>query len=137
MIVVDTNVLAYLHIPGEWTEQAIIAYRKDPLWIAPVLWKSEFRSILSLYMRKERLALSDAVAVCDQAELLMKGNEFQVPTADVLGLINDSKCSAYDCEFVALAKANGISLVTTDQRILKEFPGTAISLSLFSSSDRR
>ena len=42
-----------------------------------------------------------------------------------------TKCSAYDCEFVALAHANGVRLLTVDREILHEFPEVAISLKRF------
>ena len=42
-----------------------------------------------------------------------------------------TKCSAYDCEFVALAHANGVRLLTVDREILHEFPEVAISLNRF------
>jgi len=42
-----------------------------------------------------------------------------------------TKCSAYDCEFVALAHANGVRLLTVDRQILHEFPEVAISLKRF------
>ena len=42
-----------------------------------------------------------------------------------------TKCSAYDCEFVALAHANGVRLLTVDRQILHEFPEVAISLKEF------
>ena len=42
-----------------------------------------------------------------------------------------TKCSAYDCEFVALAHANGVRLLTVDRQILHEFPEVAISLNRF------
>ncbi len=43
MIAVDTNVLAYLYLPGEYTAQAEALLERDPDWTAPVLWRSEFR----------------------------------------------------------------------------------------------
>jgi predicted nucleic acid-binding protein len=43
-------------------------------------------------------------------------------------LVNRSECSAYDCEFVALAKYLGVPLVTADNKLLREFPGIAKSL---------
>jgi len=49
----------------------------------------------------------------------------------VLELVSARECSAYDCEFVALAKGLGISLVTVDKKILKEFSQTAVSLDDF------
>jgi predicted nucleic acid-binding protein len=63
-----------------------------------------------------------------EAALLMQGREYEVVLFHVLELVASSDCSAYDCEFVALAEDLGTSLVTVDQKILKEFPQIAVSL---------
>jgi plasmid stability protein len=42
-----------------------------------------------------------------------------------------TKCFAYDCEFVELAHANGVRLLTIDRQILHEFPEVAILLKRF------
>jgi predicted nucleic acid-binding protein len=49
----------------------------------------------------------------------------------VLTLTDSSTCSAYDCEFVALAKQLSVKLVTQDKKILREFPDVAVSLDDF------
>jgi predicted nucleic acid-binding protein len=46
----------------------------------------------------------------------------------VLDLVSQSKCSAYDCEFVALANLLGTVLVTEDKPLLKAFPKVCRSL---------
>lgn len=128
MIVVDTNILAYLYLPTGFSEQAERLLLKQPKWIAPVLWRSEFRNVLALYLRKEILTLEQAYDIQTEAETLLAGNEYDVPSLDVLRLIETSECSAYDCEFVALAKRNNTILVTEDKKILKQFPKITMSL---------
>lgn len=46
----------------------------------------------------------------------------------MLELVKASNCSAYDCEFVAVAEALGTTLVITDVKLLKAFPDIARSL---------
>ncbi len=128
MIVVDSNILAYLYLPTEFSTQAEQLLEKHPKWVAPVLWRSEFRNVLALYIRKNLLTLEQAYDIQTEAESLLAGAEYDVPSLEILRLVESSECSAYDCEFVALAKRMDTKLVTADKKILKQFPKIAISL---------
>ena len=103
MIVVATNVMASLLLPGERTEQAERVFHRDPVWAAPLLWPSEFRNVLAVYMRQRRLSLDQALQLMDNAEILLQGREYTVSSVRVLSLVAGTRCSAYDGEFVALA----------------------------------
>ncbi len=131
MIVVDTNIIAYLYLESGRSMQSEQALKKDPQWAAPLLWRSELRNVLARYLRKDLLALEDIQWIMSEAALLMKGREYEVASLQVLKLVASSSCSAYDCEFVALAKDLGIPLVTVDKKILREFPKVAVSLDKF------
>ena len=125
MIVVDTNVLAYLWLPGERTKAAERLLKKDPDWNAPILWRSEFRNVLAGCLRRGDVSLETALQIAEGAEGQMHGREFSVPSPQVLARVEGSECSAYDCEFVVLADELGVSLVTSDVRLLKSFPAVA------------
>lgn len=129
MIVVDSNVLAYLYLPGEYTAAAEALLEHDPDWAAPVLWRSEFRNILAGYLRRGTLTFEQAHALQSEAEDLLRGAEYEVDSRSVLELVRDSECSAYDCEFVALAMQLGTKLVTMDGKVLRSFPNIAVALS--------
>lgn len=131
MIVVDTNTIAYLYIQGQRTAQAEKVLMKDNEWIAPLLWRSEFMSVLALCFRQGTLSLDDALVVAEAAQQFMQDREFNVPPAQVLQLMSASKCSSYDCEFVGLAKSLKVPLITSDKELLKNFPSTAISMEKF------
>ena len=131
MIVVDTNVICYRWMSSANSAAAEIALAKDPHWIAPLLWRSEFRNIVALAMRRRALAIHSAQEIMRKAEASFEGSEFAVSSDAVLQLVARSNCTAYDCEFVALAHAEGIQLVTADRQILDEFPEAAISLHKF------
>lgn len=133
MIVVDTNVIAYLYLPTQFTEQAEQLLERETAWAAPVLWRSEFRSVLALYLRKQLITFDKALQLQTEAESLMRGNEYEIGSFEVMKFVRDSRCSAYDCEFVALATGLRTTLVTMDQFILREFPNTAVSLTSFLS----
>lgn len=128
MIVVDSNVVAYLYLPGDHTAKAEALLERDPDWAVPVLWRSEFRNILAGYLRRKTLTFAQACGLQNEAEDLLAGSEFEVDSKAVLELVRDSDCSAYDCEFVALAQKLQIKLVTMDAKLLKSFPKDADSL---------
>jgi len=133
MIVIDTNIIAYLYLPTEYTKNAEQLLTKEPVWSAPSLWRSEFRNVLALYLRKNIITFEQTIQIQAEAESLMDGNEFEINSIDILKLVNDSSCSAYDCEFVALARDLETTLVTADKQIISEFPNTATSIQLFLS----
>lgn len=128
MIVVDSNVIAYLYLPGEFTPAAEALLERDLAWAAPPLWRSELRNILAGYLRRGRLSLDQATAIQREAEALLAPAEADVDSEAVLRLAAQSGCTAYDCEFVALAQALDVPLVTMDAALLKAFPRIARSL---------
>ena len=134
MIVADTNLIAYLLIPGPATADAERVYDADPFWIVPLLWRSELLNVLSLYVRTQGLALDRAVQMLDEAEELLGGREVDVDGAYVLSLAAASGCSSYDCEFVAAAQDVGCPLVTADRKVLRAFPSVATSIADFAAT---
>ena len=133
MIVVDSNIIIYLHLQSERTPQALRALQKDPYWIAPPLWESEFRNVLAGYIRRRILKLEDAKLVMNSALQTMEGREILPPPDLVLDLVAASDCSAYDCEYVALARHLNVKLVTGDKKVLESFPETAFDISVFAT----
>ncbi len=129
MIIADTNIISYLLLPTSYTDSVESLYKIDPDWAAPILWKSEFRNVMALYLRKKIIRLEKAMQIQDTAESIIIQNEYDVSSSQILTLIDESNCSSYDCEFVALAHHFDTKLVTQDKKILREFPSTAISVS--------
>jgi predicted nucleic acid-binding protein len=127
MIVVDTNIIAYLYLPTDYTADVEAVLEKDAQWIVPLLWRSEFRNILALYIRKSIIDLGTALQMQLQAEKQLAGNEYTVNSTAVLTLANESGCSSYDCEFVSIAKSLNSKLVTTDKKLISTFPDIAIT----------
>jgi predicted nucleic acid-binding protein len=130
MIVVDTNVLAYLYLPCEFTTAAEALLQRDPEWTASVLWRSEFRNILAGYLRRQIITFDQACRLQAEAESLLDGFEHDVDSRHVLDLVRTSDCSAYDCEFVALAETLNSCLVTMDKKLLRAFPQRVIPLAV-------
>jgi predicted nucleic acid-binding protein len=127
VIVADTNLIANLLIasPDQQTAEAVL--RKDADWAAPVLWRSEFRNVLAANLRRGTFGLADALQIMADAEALIGGHEYTVDSAPVLALAYGSGCTAYDSEFAYLAQLLGVSLVTSDRKLLGEFPQLAMT----------
>ncbi len=88
--------------------------------------------MLTLYMRKNIITLEQAQRIMNGALELLRGREYEVSSYEVLRLASESKCSAYDCEFIAAANDLKVPLVTVDRQLLREFPTVAVSLNSFS-----
>ncbi len=116
-------------MPEDYTTAAEALLEHDPDWAAPVLWRSEFRNILAGYLRRKTLTFDQACSLQSEAEDLLTGLEFEVDSEAVLKLVQESDCSAYDCELIALAINLNTELVTLDKKLLKAFPDRAMALS--------
>lgn len=127
MLVVDTNIISYLFLPNEYTKYSEALIEIDDHWCAPLLWRSELRNVLTLYLSKDIIDLTTAMDIQNQAEMILSGNEFQVNSNKVLSLAKTSGCTAYDCEFIALAQSLDILLITTDRQLLKAFSDFTIT----------
>ena len=132
MIVADTNLILYLHISSDLSPVALRVLRKDSHWITPPLLQSEFRNALAGYMRRG-MSLAMAQEIMKNALQVMEERQVIPNSNRVLALAAINPCTAYDCEFVALAEQLGIPLVTADKQLIKVFPDIAISLEDFVS----
>ncbi len=133
MIVVDADVIASFWIKSARTDVALQARRRDADWIVPLLWRSELRSVLRQHLVRGTLGFADAVWIAEKAEGMMEGREYAVRSVDVLKLVKRSGHSSYDCEYVALAEAEGVRLVTGDRAVARRFPDVAVLLEDFVS----
>jgi len=128
VIVVDTNILAGHSLRGPANRDTELLLQLNPEWAAPALWRSEFRNVLCGYLRRGVMDLDKAGEIIADAGEALKGGEHTVSDRAVLELVARSKCTAYDCEFVALAMALDVVLVTEDKDVLKAFPKQCRSL---------
>jgi len=80
-----------------------------------------------LYVRKGIIDLSTGIAMQSQAEQQLAENEYSVNSTDVLALASESGSSAYDCEFVSLAKSLDLKLITGDKKLIQMFPEIAMT----------
>ena len=126
MIVADANLIGNLFLNSTDSPLAIQVFEKDPDWYAPLLWQSEVRSIVTGYMRHNLLTIEQANQVMDAAHGLMKDHDRLISSSLVLELVAASKCTSYDCEYVALARELNLILVTFDKQVVGAFRGIAV-----------
>lgn len=130
MIIADTNLIVYLFITGDKTTLAQEILAKDPHWIVPPLWQSEFRNVIAGYIRRG-MTLAQAKQIMANAVLTLENHQVLPSSEKILDLISESNCTAYDCEFIALAQQLSALLVTADRQLLSQFPDSTISLEEF------
>ena len=131
MIVADSHALAYLTIRSEFSALAEAVFAVDACWAAPLLWLSEYRNTLAKYIQHRGMTMESALLSLRSAEEVIGDREYKVSSEKVLELVKNSGCTAYDCEYVALAQDLKVPLLTTNQQLLRAFPKTAVSLEKF------
>ena len=131
MIVVDTNVIHYCWVRGQHTDVAQAVRRRDPDWHVPILWRSELRNVLTAYLRRELMSREQVVGILNAADQALAGSEHIIADELVLDVVAGSTLTAYDAEFVALASALSVPLVTADKAVLKAFPDRALTMGAF------
>jgi predicted nucleic acid-binding protein len=131
MIVADTNLIASLFLSTTATQISEAVLIRDPEWTAPALWRYEFKNVLATQVRLKGLPLDEAVALFEEAAELMLEPEIEVEPGAILRLAHAKKLPAYDAEFLGLASALGVRIVTLNGAILKAAPDIAISPDAF------
>ena len=122
VIVVDTNVIAYFFMAGERTESVRRCSTGTRTGSPRFLWKSEFRSVLGLYVQRI-LVVGDAVALAGHVESFMKGGEYAVATEAYWASCREAGARPHDCEFVALAVGMDVPQ-KPPIKIIRAFPGS-------------
>jgi len=126
MIVVDTNAMVYLLTGAGPGEEVARHFAHDPEWAAPVLLMSELRNVLVGLVRAGRITAADAADITRDAEEVLGDRLAAVPTEPVLEVALETGLSAYDAEFVVLARRLDVPLLTADQAIRGAAPEVAL-----------
>ena len=127
MIVIDTNILAYLLIEGDRTSDAHELYARDAEWKSEAFILIEFSNILATYLRADALSRAQAHALLSEAEKRMRGL-VSLPHERALRIAEQFEVSAYDARFLGAAQTLGARLVTEDARLRTAAPALTISL---------
>lgn len=134
MIVADTNLVAYMLIKGQMTQEAEGVRARDRRWVAPALLRSELLSVLAAYVTSGRLDRDEAARFYRRGLSLVSVADRDSDPLAVFDLCKRSGCSSYDAEFVWLAAEMRVPLVTADQGIVQSFPDVAVTMSSFAAT---
>ena len=128
MIVVDSNVLAYLLIDNRQTPDARALLVRDPDWHSDSFALVELTNVLATAMRVRQLDLPKATRALADAQSVIESGLHAVTPADALAVAVGFGISAYDARYVAVARDLGARLVTEDARLRKAAPALTQSL---------
>jgi len=129
MLLVDTNVLAYLLIDGDHTKAAQELRARDPDWRSEAFLLVEFTNVLASSVATKRMTRSLAEKFLAHAAALLDGKLARVSHGAVLKIATRHRVSAYDARFLALADELGQPLVTEDPRLRAAAPSLTQSIS--------
>jgi len=133
MIAVDVNVVAYALIAGEKSELAAEVWAKDNHWLVPSLWRHEFLNVLATSERTGNLDMVACLGVWRSATALLAEGECEVNMPDALRMAARCGISAYDAEYLVLAKQAGVLLITEDRKLRQSEPTLAVSMRSFTA----
>ena len=128
MLLVDTNVVAYLLIEGDHTEAAQELHARDSDWRSEAFLLVEFTNVLVSSIARKRMTLSMAEDFLAKAFSLFDGKLGRIPHASVLAIATRHRVSAYDARFLSLADQLGSRLITEDARLRAAAPALTQSL---------
>lgn len=127
MVVVDTNILAYLLIEGDRTKQAQALYATDSDWRSEAFILVEFSNVLATYRRMHALSRQQAESLLAEAASRVR-ELLSVPNLRALRCAERFAVSAYDARFLAVADTLGAKLVTEDAKLRAAAPDLTRSL---------
>jgi predicted nucleic acid-binding protein len=127
MLVVDTNIVAYLLIEGDRTKQAQALYAKDSDWRSEAFLLVEFSNVLAAYRRVRALSSEQTETLLAEAARRVR-ELLNVPNLHALRCAERYTVSAYDARFLAAADALGTKLVTEDAKLRAAAPDLTRSL---------
>lgn len=128
MIVVDSNVVAYLLIDGPKTSAARSLLALDPDWHTEAFALVELTNIFATSIREDRLGLAASLRLLSEAESVLEGGIHAVVHSDALSLAHRFRITAYDARYLAIALGLDVPLVTEDRRLRKAAPDLTRSM---------
>jgi predicted nucleic acid-binding protein len=128
VLLVDTNIVAYLLIDGDYTEVAQDLRRRDPDWRSEAFLLVEFTNVLASSIATKRMSDPLAEDILFEAITLLDGKLVQIPHPSIVSIAVRYGVTAYDARFLALAHRLGSRLVTEDAKLRSAVPALTQSL---------
>lgn len=128
MLLIDTNVVAYLLIDGDHTAAAQELRARDPDWRSEASLLVEFINVLASSIATKRMTVDLAENFLANAAALFDGKLDRVPHDSALAIAVRYRVSAYNARFLALADQLGSRLVTEDGKLRAAAPALTQSL---------
>jgi len=127
VVLIDTNILAYLMIEGDRTTAAQKLFERDSEWCSEAFVMVEFSNILATYIRTKALTRTQGTRLLTEAQTLIP-TLHNVASTQTLETAIEYEISAYDARFISLAKHLKQKLVTEDVKLRTAVPSWTISL---------
>lgn len=128
MVIVDTNILAYVLLDGDRTRDAQALLLADEDWHTDAFALVEFSNLLATSVRVRGLPQGTASDLLSAAENLIGRGMHTVSHSAALAVANRHSVSAYDARFLALADDLAGRLTTEDARLRNAAPDLTQSL---------
>jgi len=128
VLIIDTNVIAYLLIEGDYTADARLLHRRDDDWRSEAFIMVEFTNVLTASIAARRMDLVLAQKFLADATSILQGKLASIPHDSMLSLAVQYRVTAYDARFLALADKLRSRLVTEDARLRAAAPALTQSL---------
>jgi len=128
VLLVDTNIVVYLLIEGDYTAAAQELRRRDPDWRSEAFLLVEFTNVVAASVAAKRMNLALAQQFLVEAGSLLTGKLARIPHPAVLATAAQYHISAYDARFLTLAEQLGMPLVTEDEKLRAAAPALTQSL---------
>jgi predicted nucleic acid-binding protein len=128
VVLVDTNILAYLMIEGDRTAGVQELFERDSDWCSEAFVMVEFSNVLATYVRTGALSQAQGTTLLNKAQTLLP-TLHSVATGQALETAIQFEISAYDARFISLARQLKLKLVTQDAKLRNAVPSWTVSLS--------
>jgi predicted nucleic acid-binding protein len=127
VVLVDTNIIAYLMIRGDRTAAAQQLYERDSDWCSEAFVMVEFSNVIATYVRTRALSQAQGTKLLAESQAHLSTLHSVVNT-QALESAMQFGISAYDARFISLAKQLKMKLITEDVKLRVAVPALTMSL---------